>query len=162
MIQVGFSSISSSQVKPAGSIFCLWIEVQDVGFLVGGFAGKAPFDASAVDNMRRLTEHAGVPGHIYPLAVLCYDIMPPPPQVEKDIGEKRMISFHGVGLSVARNINYHETTATLRDPEEAKMAYTQSLYSSVCEQYNVLTSAIHGKQGLKASTPTVSLSQPWL
>ncbi|KAK4493217.1 hypothetical protein RD792_017913, partial [Penstemon davidsonii] len=122
----------------------------------------APFDASAVDNMRRLTEHAGVPGHIYPLAVLCYDIMPPPPQVEKDIGEKRMISFHGVGLSVARNINYHETTATLRDPEEAKMAYTQSLYSSVCEQYNVLTSAIHGKQGLKASTPTVSLSQPWL
>ncbi|KAK4486541.1 hypothetical protein RD792_009225 [Penstemon davidsonii] len=127
-----------------------------------GPAFEAPFDASAVDNMRRLTEHAGVPGHIYPLAVLCYDIMPPPPQVEKDIGEKRMISFHGVGLSVARNINYHETTATLRDPEEAKMAYTQSLYSSVCEQYNVLTSAIHGKQGLKASTPTVSLSQPWL
>ncbi|KAL8254468.1 hypothetical protein R6Q59_032689 [Mikania micrantha] len=41
----------------------------------------APFDASAVDNMRRLVEHAGVPGHIYPLALLCHDIMPPPPQV---------------------------------------------------------------------------------
>ncbi|CAK9173448.1 unnamed protein product [Ilex paraguariensis] len=41
----------------------------------------APFDSSSVDNMRRLTEHAGVPGHIYPFAILCYDIMPPPPQV---------------------------------------------------------------------------------
>lgn len=42
---------------------------------------QASFDASAVDNMRRLVEHAGVPGHIYPLAMLCYDIMPPPLQV---------------------------------------------------------------------------------
>jgi glycerol-3-phosphate O-acyltransferase len=40
----------------------------------------AAFDASAADNMRRLAEHAGVPGHIYPMAILCHDIMPPPPQ----------------------------------------------------------------------------------
>ncbi|KAK6140961.1 hypothetical protein DH2020_025294 [Rehmannia glutinosa] len=121
----------------------------------------APFDASSVDNMRRLSEHAGVPGHIYPLAILCYDVMPPPPQVEKEIGEKRVISFQGVGLSVAPKISYQEVTAALEDPEEAKLAYTQSLYSSVSEQYNVLESAIYGKQGLKASTPTISLSQPW-
>ncbi|XP_022860740.1 glycerol-3-phosphate acyltransferase, chloroplastic isoform X1 [Olea europaea var. sylvestris] len=121
----------------------------------------APFDASSVDNMRRLTEHAGNPGNIYPLAMLCYDIMPPPAQVEKEIGEKRLISFHGTGLSVAPNISYHEIAAAMEDPEEAKVAYTQSLYSSVNEQYNVLKSAIHGKQGLMASTPIVSLSQPW-
>ncbi|PIN10631.1 Glycerol-3-phosphate 1-O-acyltransferase [Handroanthus impetiginosus] len=122
----------------------------------------APFDVSSVDNMRRLAEHAGVPGHIYPLAVLCYDVMPPPLQVEKEIGEKRVISFHGVGLSVGPKISYQEITAALKDPEKVKMAYTQSLYSSVCEQYNVLKSAVHGKQGLNASTPTISLSQPWL
>ncbi|CAA2994563.1 glycerol-3-phosphate acyltransferase, chloroplastic isoform X1 [Olea europaea subsp. europaea] len=121
----------------------------------------APFDASSVDNMRRLTEHAGNPGNIYPLAMLCYDIMPPPAQVEKEIGEKRLISFHGTGLSVAPNISYHEIAAAMEDTEEAKVAYTQSLYSSVNEQYNVLKSAIHGKQGLMASTPIVSLSQPW-
>ncbi|KAL2237808.1 glycerol-3-phosphate acyltransferase, chloroplastic [Sesamum indicum] len=121
----------------------------------------APFDASSVDNMRRLVEHAGVPGHIYPLAILCYDVMPPPAQVEKEIGEKRVISFHGVGLSVAPKISYQEITATLEDPEEAKNAFSELLYSSVCEQYDVLRSAIHGKQGLAASTPTVSLSQPW-
>ncbi|XP_058191542.1 glycerol-3-phosphate acyltransferase, chloroplastic [Rhododendron vialii] len=121
----------------------------------------APFDAASVDNMRRLTEHAGVPGHIYPLAILCYDIMPPPPQVEKEIGESRVISFHGTGVSVAPAINFHEIDAACGDPEESKMAYTRALFDSVVKQYNVLNCAIHEKKGLEASVPTVSLSQPW-
>ncbi|XP_016443444.1 glycerol-3-phosphate acyltransferase ATS12, chloroplastic isoform X1 [Nicotiana tabacum] len=121
----------------------------------------APFDASSTDNMRRLVEHAGVPGHIYPLAILCYDIMPPPPQVEKNIGEKRIISFHGTGISVGTKIDFHEVAGALEDPEEAKMVYTKALYNSVNQQYNVLNSAIHGKQGQEASTPSISLSQPW-
>ncbi|KAL7166787.1 hypothetical protein ACSBR2_037464 [Camellia fascicularis] len=121
----------------------------------------APFDATSVDNMRRLTEHAGVPGHIYPLAILCYDIMPPPPQVEKEIGERRDISFHGVGISVAPPVSFQDIAASHGDSEEAKMAYTQALYDSVVDQYNVLKSAIHGKKGLEASVPTISLSQPW-
>ncbi|CBI33823.3 hypothetical protein VitviT2T_002512 [Vitis vinifera] len=121
----------------------------------------APFDASSVDNMRRLAEHSGVPGHIYPLTLMCHDIMPPPLQVEKEIGEKRLISFHGTGLSVAPEIKFHEIAGSYENPDEAKEAYTQAFYNSVVEQYYVLNSAIHGKQGLGASTPTVSLSQPW-
>lgn len=121
----------------------------------------AHFDASSVDNMRRLAEHSGAPGHVYPLALLCHDIMPPPPQVEKEIGESRVISFHGVGLSVAPEISFSEVTAACENPEEAKEVYTEALYKSVTEQYNVLKSAVHGKQGLGASIPTVSLSQPW-
>ncbi|KAF3449308.1 hypothetical protein FNV43_RR10036 [Rhamnella rubrinervis] len=121
----------------------------------------APFDASAVDNIRRLAEHSGAPGHIYPLALLCHNIMPPPPQVEKQIGEKRMVSFHGVGLSVAPEVNFSEFSASCETPDEAREVYTQTLYNSVSEQYNVLKSAVEGKQGLGASTQAVSLSQPW-
>ncbi|KAL5794627.1 hypothetical protein ACOSP7_003221 [Xanthoceras sorbifolium] len=121
----------------------------------------APFDATSVDNMRRLAEHSGAPSHIYPLALLCYDIMPPPPQVEKEIGEKRAISFHGTGLSVAPEINFMDIVAACGNPEEAKEAYTHALYNTVTEQYNVLKSAILGNQGLDASIPSVSLSQPW-
>ncbi|XP_031250782.1 glycerol-3-phosphate acyltransferase, chloroplastic-like [Pistacia vera] len=120
----------------------------------------APFDASAVDNMRRLAEHSGAPGHIYPLALLCYDVMPPPRQVEKEIGERRVVSFSGVGLSVAPEISFSDIASAFENPEEAREAYTQALYDSVNEQYNVLKSAIHGKQGLQASIPSVSLSQP--
>lgn len=120
----------------------------------------APFDVASVDNMRRLVQHAGVPGHIYPLAILCYDIMPPPPQVEKEIGEKRVISFHGAGLSVAPEISYGDI-ALGGDEEEPKSVYAKALYDSVNEQYKVLKAAVHGKQGLGASTLTISLSQPW-
>ncbi|KAM6556597.1 hypothetical protein CsatB_003616 [Cannabis sativa] len=122
----------------------------------------APFDASSVDNMRRLVEHSGAPGHIYPLALLCHDIMPPPLQVEKEIGEKRIISFHGVGVSVAPAISFSEIAVSHeRSEEKAKETYKEAFYGSIAEQYNVLKSAIHGKQGLKSSSPNVSLSQPW-
>ncbi|XVF13682.1 hypothetical protein REPUB_Repub08aG0228900 [Reevesia pubescens] len=78
----------------------------------------APFDSSSVDNMRRLMEHSGAPGHIYPLALLCYDIMPPPPQVEKEIGEKRIITFHGAGLSIAPKISLREIAAACEKSDE--------------------------------------------
>ncbi|XP_061343098.1 glycerol-3-phosphate acyltransferase, chloroplastic [Gastrolobium bilobum] len=121
----------------------------------------APFDTASVDNMRRLVENSGPPGHVYPLAILCHDIMPPPQKVEKEIGEKRVISFHGTGLSVAPEISFAAPAAAGESPEKAKEAYTKAAYDSVTEQYNVLKSAIHGKKGLEASTPKVSLSQPW-
>ncbi|XP_019058197.1 PREDICTED: glycerol-3-phosphate acyltransferase, chloroplastic isoform X2 [Tarenaya hassleriana] len=126
-----------------------------------GECHPAPFDSSSVDNMRRLVEHSDAPGHIYPLALLCFDIMPPPPQVEKEIGERRVISFHGTGLSVAPEISYSDVVANCSNPNEAKEAYSQALYESVKEQYDILKHAIHGGRGVEASTPTVSLSQPW-
>ncbi|KAJ1296091.1 hypothetical protein BS78_01G272300 [Paspalum vaginatum] len=121
----------------------------------------APFDSSAVDNMRRLLEHAGVPGHIYPLSLLCYEIMPPPQQVEKEIGEQRVISFHGVGLSVAEEIKYGDVTAHTKNADEGKELFTNNLYSSVVNQYNVLTSAIFRDRGAAVSNTVISLSQPW-
>ncbi|KAF5194281.1 Glycerol-3-phosphate acyltransferase protein [Thalictrum thalictroides] len=121
----------------------------------------APFDDSSVDNIRRLADHSGVPRHIYPLTLMCHDIMPPPPQVEKEIGEKRVISFHGVGLSVAPEINFNEIASMHENPEEVKVEFSRALYNSVTEQYNVLKSAILENQGLKASISSVSLSQPW-
>nr|ATJ44624.1 glycerol-3-phosphate acyltransferase [Theobroma cacao] len=81
--------------------------------------------------------------------------------VEKQIGERRNISFHGAGLSVAPKISFQEIAAACEKSEEAKDVYSQALYKSVTKQYNVLKSAVHGKQGLEASTAGVSLSQPW-
>ncbi|XP_056842769.1 glycerol-3-phosphate acyltransferase, chloroplastic [Raphanus sativus] len=121
----------------------------------------APFDSSSVDNMRRLVEHSGAPGHIYPMSLLCADIMPPPPKVEKEIGEKRLVGFHGTGLSIAPEISFSDVTADCSNPNEAKEAYSQALYKSVDEQYKTLNTAINHQRGIEASTSTVSLSQPW-
>ncbi|XP_066344125.1 glycerol-3-phosphate acyltransferase, chloroplastic-like [Miscanthus floridulus] len=121
----------------------------------------APFDSSAVDSMRRLLEHAGVPGHIYPLSLLCYEVMPPPQQVEKEIGEQRVISFHGVGLSVTEEIKYGDITAHTKNADEGRELFTNTLYNSVVNQYNVLKSAIFRDRGAAVSNNVISLSQPW-
>jgi hypothetical protein len=42
---------------------------------------QAPFDASSVMSAKRLSDSVRVPGHIYPTALLCFNIMPPPHQV---------------------------------------------------------------------------------
>lgn len=39
-------------------------------------------------------------------------------QVEKEIGEKRVISFHGVGLSVAPEIRFDEVAGSYENPDE--------------------------------------------
>ena len=115
---------------------------------------QAPFDASAVDNMKRVADHSGQPGHIYPLAIMCHDIMPPPAQVcypyileftiifhslfycdkvvlqvEKEIGEKRFISFHGTGLSAAPEISFNENTYSCKSPEEVSLIQIPTLNS---------------------------------
>ncbi|PKA55733.1 Glycerol-3-phosphate acyltransferase, chloroplastic [Apostasia shenzhenica] len=121
----------------------------------------APFDSSSLDNMRRLVEHSGVPGHLHPLALLCYEVMPPPLQVEKEIGERRKLSHHGVGLSVTPEINFNEVAAHFKSQEEAKEACSNAMYDAVSEQYNILRSAIEEHKGLDASDSMVFLSQPW-
>ncbi|KAG0462030.1 hypothetical protein HPP92_020506 [Vanilla planifolia] len=121
----------------------------------------ATFDVSSLDNMRRLAEHSGVTGHFYPLAMLCYDVMPPPPQVEKEIGEQRKLSHHGVGLSVAPELNFYDVCVHCEKPEEAKEAFSIAVYNAVTEQYNILKSAIYEHKGFNASDSNVSLSQPW-
>jgi len=68
--------------------------------------------------MRRLLEYAGLRGHIYPLSLLCYEVMPPLQQAAKEIGEQRLISFHGVDLSVTKEIKYRDITAHTKNADE--------------------------------------------
>lgn len=126
--------------------YWLWISM-----LIWGI--QAPFDSSSVDNMRRLVDHSGPPGHIYPMAILCHDIMPPPLkvwcsflwelaliyfssnfywhrvilQVEKEIGEKRIISYHGTGISLAPEISFSDITASCENPEKVRRIWSLRL-----------------------------------
>lgn len=58
----------------------------------------------------------------------------------------------------SHSASFNETICALL---QAKAAFSKALYASVTEQYNVLKSAIHGNQGLDASSSIVSLSQQW-
>lgn len=57
----------------------------------------AAFDPAAVDLMRTLLVQAKRPGHLFPLAMHSGEMMPPPPALEKGLGERRLTFFVGVG-----------------------------------------------------------------
>eukprot|EP00249_Psilotum_nudum_P010659 c22685_g1_i1 orf=266-1843(+) len=121
----------------------------------------AAFDFATLDNMRRLTEQAFNPGHMYPCALLSYGIMPPPREVLKEIGEKRTVGFNGVGMSVGEEINYKKIMSNASNPKEATKFFTDAVWKQVNEHYRMLMAAVNGGEGLSALNHRVLLSQPW-
>ena len=55
------------------------------------------FDADAVELMRQLLAKAKHPGHLYPMAMCSWEIMPPPKKLEKHLGERRRTKHAGTG-----------------------------------------------------------------
>ncbi|CAM6066071.1 unnamed protein product [Sphagnum tenellum] len=121
----------------------------------------APFDTSSVMSAKRLSDSVRVPGHIYPTALLCFNIMPPPYQVEKELGERRAVGYSGVGFAVGPEICYDSLTSSIKDKNTARDLYTQAAWEVVNANYNVLKGAICNGMGLSTSTPSCSLVQPW-
>ncbi len=59
-----------------------------------GHTRPDPFDPSAVDLMRSLLARAKQPGHLYPLAMYSWPMMPPPKELEK-VGLGSVAGFKG-------------------------------------------------------------------
>lgn len=56
----------------------------------------APFDAQSIEMFYLMTKRAKTPTHFYPLALLTYRVLPPPNDVEVELGEARFIECSGV------------------------------------------------------------------
>jgi glycerol-3-phosphate O-acyltransferase len=55
----------------------------------------APFDPPSIEMFRLMAKQAHRPVHFYPLSLVTYDILPPPPSVETDVGEIRHAKREG-------------------------------------------------------------------
>lgn len=65
----------------------------------------APFDPQSIELLRLLGQRAIRPTHFYPLALRTYQLMPPPIQVEHELGEKRVIHFTPVYLAFGEEMD---------------------------------------------------------
>ena len=66
-------------------------------------SGKIPvasFDPKTVDMFRLMGNKSRTPTHFYPMAMVSYDLCPPPDVVEAGVGEKRNVRFTPVGIKV--------------------------------------------------------------
>lgn len=113
------------------------------------------FDPSAVFLLKRMMDSAKKPGHVYPMAMASAEIMPPPSGVEKALGEKRILDYHGVGISFGEELDMAILDG-IDDKSKQAEALTKAAYASVKELYTPLADVVYGKV-----KPSAEFSQPW-
>ncbi|MCE2983813.1 MAG: 1-acyl-sn-glycerol-3-phosphate acyltransferase [Parachlamydia sp.] len=75
-----------------------------------GRINVAPFDPQSLELFGLIASHADTPTHFYPLSLKTYDLMPPPQQIEKEIGEKRLARYSPVFMAIGEEIDWEATT----------------------------------------------------
>ena len=56
----------------------------------------------AVELMRTMMAKSKRPGHLWPMAMYSWEVMPPPAGLEKNLGERRLTGHAGTGQSLLR------------------------------------------------------------
>lgn len=69
-----------------------------------GIVEVAPFDPQSLEMLALLAQQTSYPTHFYPLALSTYALMPPPLEVEKELGEERLAFFKPVGVAFGSKI----------------------------------------------------------
>ena len=64
----------------------------------------APFDSKTIDMFRLMGNKSKKPTHYYPLAMVSYELCPPPDFVEAGVGEQRNFRFVPVGIKVGEEL----------------------------------------------------------
>ena len=89
------------------------------------------FDPQAIEMMRKLgTKSSAAKTHYYPFAMETYDIMPPPASSEKQIGEKRIVNYTGVGLALGEEID----VSSFSDSDEL----SEHVWQKVAAEYDLI------------------------
>ncbi|KAF6266197.1 glycerol-3-phosphate acyltransferase [Scenedesmus sp. NREL 46B-D3] len=117
------------------------------------------FDATAVELMRNLINRAKQPGHLYPMAMFSYPVMPPPSTVDKALGERRLTAWSGVGISVCEELDWQAVVEGIEDKEASQAALADAAWKAVVAEYAQLDAAIKQPEQ-RAKMP--QFSQPFL
>jgi len=97
----------------------------------------APFDAKTIDIFRLFGNKSRVPTHYYTLAMVSYDLCPPPDFVEAGVGEERNVRYEPVGIAVGEEL---ASVGGL----EARHEFTDRAFAQCQRDYDALLEAIHG------------------
>jgi glycerol-3-phosphate O-acyltransferase len=106
------------------------------------------FDPTAVELMRNLAARAKQPGHLYPMAMFSWPIMPPPKTVDKSIGERRLTNYSGVGISVGAELDIAAIISASDVKEEQQVLLANEAWHRVTEEYEAIDHLIDNPQDL--------------
>lgn len=96
----------------------------------------APFDSHSVELFWLMGKQAQIPTHFYPLALKTYSLMPPPIQVEKELGEKREVHITPVYLAFGEELDMENFPGSENlDKIGKRSKRAEFIWGKVCESY---------------------------
>jgi glycerol-3-phosphate O-acyltransferase len=96
----------------------------------------ADFDSKTLDMFRLMGNKSKVPTHYYPLAMVSYDLCPPPDHISAGVGEERNVRFVPVGIACGKEL---ESVGGLEKRAEFcknAMKATQEGYAQLLDEIN--------------------------
>jgi glycerol-3-phosphate O-acyltransferase len=101
-----------------------------------GEVSVAPFDPQSIELFWLVGQQAERPTHFYPLTLQTYHLMPPPRQVEKELGERRIIHVSPVYLAFGEEVNMENFPGSENLDKRAKRSKrAEYIWQKVCQSY---------------------------
>lgn len=119
------------------------------------------FDPSAVGLMMKMAESAKKPTHLYPMAMVSWAVMPPPKQKEKDLGERRLTNYSGVGISAGNELDIAAMVKGVAEGVEPEEVVAKAVHAQVVDEYRVLESMVYDEAFRTSSAEKERFVQPW-
>jgi glycerol-3-phosphate O-acyltransferase len=103
----------------------------------------APFDPQSVEMFRLMAKQSKKPVHFYPLALMTFDILPPPHSIESELGEIRRAKREGALFSFGDEINMDAFPGSeLADRHAKRGARALYIWNLVKTNYSLLKSGM--------------------
>ena len=98
----------------------------------------APFDPQSIEMLWLIAQRAATPTHFYPLTLLTHSLMPPPNDIESEIGEKRLPCRTPVFLGFGQEIDMEAIQEQETDKMEKRNKRAQAIWQMVDDNYTLL------------------------
>jgi glycerol-3-phosphate O-acyltransferase len=99
----------------------------------------APFDPASIEMFRMLAAHSKTPTHFYPLALSTYRYLPPPSEVEQELGEHRICHYVPVSIAFDKEIDFDKQANSLPKEKQARRAaVAEAVWQDVHAMYHTL------------------------
>ena len=104
-----------------------------------GVVEIAPFDPQSIEMLYLMAQKATKPTHFYPLALVTYDLLPPPDAIQKELGEKRVTQKVDIHLAVGKKISMENFPGSEeQDKHLRRKARAEYIWNLVKHDYDSL------------------------
>ena len=102
-----------------------------------GVVEVAPFDSQSIEMFYLMSKKAHKPTHFFPLALATHDLLPPPADIQVELGERRTAKAGGIHLAFGPEVDMENFPGReLSDKHERRQARADYICNLVKQDYS--------------------------